>query len=386
MRIAIDVRKFYDFGIGTYVRSLVKHLPHIDQDDDFLALCRSEDEEAIRTLSPTLRPVALRAPNYSVTEHISIPAKLRHLGVDLFHSPHYVLPFFTPCPSVVTVHDVIHLIFPQYLPNRMAMHYARFMIKRALDKASLVLTVSAASKRDLLTFFDVNPEKIMVIPNGIDRAIAAELPEEELGRTKERYQIFGRTVLFAGNVKPHKNVERLIAAFAKVREDSEFEDLTLIVVGDEISKYPSLRRAVARHKVRGSVRFFGFVPEPTLVALYKIADVFVFPSLYEGFGLPPLEAMANGTPVVTSNISSLPEVVGDAALTVDPYNIDDIARAIRRILNEPDLREKMIKSGYERAGHFSWECSVSQVHRAYQQVLGIQQTSSAAARAACGSP
>jgi glycosyltransferase involved in cell wall biosynthesis len=386
MRIAIDVRKFHDFGIGTYVQNLVKHLPRIDQDNDYFALCRSEDEQAIQELSPTLTPVRVGASNYSVSEHIGIPAKLRRLGADLFHSPHYVLPFFTPCPSVVTVHDVIHLIFPQYLPSRMATHYARFMIKRALDKAALVLTVSASSKRDLLTFFDVNPEKIVVIPNGIDRAMKAEIPEEELGLTKERYQISGRTVLFAGNIKPHKNLERLFAAFAKVREDTEFEDLTLIVVGDELSKYPSLRRAVARHKLRGSVRFFGFVPEPTLVALYKIADVFAFPSLYEGFGLPPLEAMANGTPVVTSNISSLPEVVGDAALTVDPYNVDDIARAISRLLKEQDLRDQMIRSGQERAGQFSWSRSVSQVHRAYQQVLGIPRTSSAEARAACGSP
>jgi glycosyltransferase involved in cell wall biosynthesis len=386
MRIAIDVRKLNDFGIGTYVRKLLKHLPRIDQESEFLALCRPEDEETIRASSPSLRPVAVSARDYSVSEHISIPAKLRQLGVDLFHSPHYVLPLFTPCPSIVTVHDVIHLLFPQYLPNRLATHYAKFMIKRAIEKASLVLTVSASSKRDLLTFFDINPEKILVIPNGIDSAIAEKLSDEALEGIKERYQIFGRTVLFAGNIKPHKNVERLIAAFAKVREEPEFEDLTLMVVGDEISKYPSLRRAVARHRVRSSVRFFGYVPELTLVALYKIADVFAFPSLYEGFGLPPLEALANGTPVVTSNISSLPEVVGDAALTVDPYNVDDIARAIRRLLGDQELRAQLIQSGYDRAGCFSWERSVTQVHQAYQQVLGIQQTSSAAARAACGSP
>jgi len=131
--------------------------------------------------------------------------------------------------------------------------------------------------------------------------------------------------------------------------------------------------------VRSNVRFFGFVPELTLVALYKTADVFVFPSLYEGFGLPPLEAMANGTPVVTSNISSLPEVVGDAALTVDPYNIDDIAVAVRRILSEPELRARLIDSGRRRARRFSWERSVSQVHQAYQQALGIPRASSTAA-------
>jgi glycosyltransferase involved in cell wall biosynthesis len=256
------------------------------------------------------------------------------------------------------------------------------MIGRALEKAELVLTVSDSSKRDLLTFFEVSPDKVVVIPNGLDSAITEGLSVEELAQVKERFQIFGRTVLFVGNIKPHKNVERLIAAFAKVREDPEFSDLTLIVVGDDISKYPSLRRTVERHQVRRNVRFFGFVPELTLVALYKIADVFAFPSLYEGFGLPPLEAMANGTPVVTSNISSLPEVVGNAALTVDPYNIDKIAEAIGEILSDRALRSRLIADGYERAKQFSWEGSAAQVHQAYRQALGISGTPSAEAQTA----
>jgi glycosyltransferase involved in cell wall biosynthesis len=267
----------------------------------------------------------------------------------------------------------------------MAVHYARFMIRRALEKASVVLTVSDSSKRDLLTFFDVNPEKIRVIPNGIPVSITQDLAPVQLERVKERFLIKGRTVLFVGNIKPHKNLERLIAAFAKVLAHAEYEDLNLIVVGDEISKYPSLRRAVERHQVRRNVRFFGFVPELTLVALYRLADVFVFPSLYEGFGLPPLEAMANGTPVITSNISSLPEVVGDAALTVDPYNIDEIAQAIRNVLDDAELRSRLVASGHARAGQFSWESSADQVHQAYQQVLGIHQPSSETARATCGS-
>lgn len=385
MRIALDVRKLNDFGIGTYIRNLVRYLPRIDGENAYLALCRREDEETIRSLSPDSHPVIVGARNYSVWEHVSIPAKLRHLGIDLFHAPHYVLPFFMPCPSIVTIHDVIHLLFPQYLPSRMAVHYARYMIRRALEKSALILTVSASSKRDLLTFFDVKPEKILVIPNGIDSSISEDLPAEQLERLKQRFQISGRTILFVGNIKPHKNLERLIAAFAKVRESPECSDLNLIVVGDEISKYPSLRRAVDRHQVRRNVRFFGFVPELTLVALYKMADVFVFPSLYEGFGLPPLEAMANGTPVVTSNISAMPEVVGDAALTVDPYNIDEIAQAIRRILDDPELRTSLVTSGFKRAGQFSWERSVTQVQQAYRQALGIKHASSEAARAACGS-
>jgi glycosyltransferase involved in cell wall biosynthesis len=380
MRIALDVRKINDFGIGTYIRNLIKHLPLVDPDTQYFALCYPQDEALVRSLHPACTAVRVSSPNYSLTEHVAIPATLRRLRVELYHTPHYVLPLLTPCPSVVTVHDVIHLLFPQYLPSRFAIHYARFMIRRALEKAELVLTVSDSSKRDLLTFFEIPPEKIVVIPNAIDGSVTADIPAEELARVKERFQILGRTALFVGNIKPHKNVERLIAAFAKAREHEDCKDLTLIVVGDDISKYPSLRRTVERHQVRGHVRFFGFVPERTLTALYKIADVFVFPSLYEGFGLPPLEAMANGTPVVTSNISSLPEVVGDAALTVDPYNIDKIATAIRQILNDGDLRSRLINDGYERVKQFSWRGSVDRVHRAYQRALGALETADVPAK------
>ena len=369
MRIAIDVRKINDFGIGTYLRNLIRHLPGLDSDNEYHLLCYERDEELLRSLSSNFRLSFVKAKNYSLAEHFSIPAKLKRIRADLYHAPHYVLPYLTPCRSVVTIHDVIHLLFPQYLPSRFAIHYARHMIGRALERAELVMTVSKASKRDLLGFFDVEESKIRVIPNGIDPAMTRELAPEELDRVRQRFQLQGRNALFVGNIKPHKNVERLIAAFAKLREDPQFSDLTLIVVGDEISKYPSLRRAVARHAVRPNVRFFGFVPELTLVALYRAADVFVFPSLYEGFGLPPLEAMANGTPVVTSKISSLPEVVGEAALTVDPYNIDEISEAMKSILTDSALRARLIHDGRVRAQQFVWEESVSQIHATYMAAL-----------------
>lgn len=371
MRIAIDVRKINDFGIGTYLRNLVRHLPRFDSQNDYYLICYPQDSELLESLSPTFHLHPTSAPNYSISEHLSIPLALRHIRADLFHAPHYVLPLVTPCPVVVTVHDVIHLLFPQYLPSRFASQYARWMIGRALEKARLVMTVSKASKRDLLGFFDVDESKILVIPNGIDPTMASELSPEEIERVRRRFQLTGRNALFVGNIKPHKNVERLIAAFARLREDERFSDLTLIVVGDEISKYPSLRRAVERHRIRSQVRFFGFVPEMTLVALYRAADLFVFPSLYEGFGFPPLEAMANGTPVITSKISSLPEVVGDAAITVDPYNVDEIADAMKRVLTDDALRERLIVSGRERAQRFSWETAVAKIHEAYMKVLGL---------------
>ena len=371
MRIAIDVRKINDFGIGTYLRNLIRHLPRFDAKNEYHLLCYPQDAELLQSLSAAYHHYFVSAPNYSLSEHWSIPLALRRIDADLFHAPHYVLPALVPCPSVVTVHDVIHLLFPQYLPSRFASRYARIMIGSAVSRARLVMTVSRASKNDLLGFFDVDESKILVIPNGIDPAMTRELTREEIERVRSRFQLTGRNALFVGNIKPHKNVERLIAAFALLRQDPAFSDVTLIVVGDDISKYPALRRRVEEHGLRSHVRFFGFVPEMTLVALYRLADLFVFPSLYEGFGFPPLEAMANGTPVITSRISSLPEVVGDAALTVDPYSTEEIALAMRTLFGDANLRARLSSSGRERARSFSWEKAVAQIHAVYMRVLGL---------------
>jgi murein DD-endopeptidase MepM/ murein hydrolase activator NlpD len=177
-------------------------------------------------------------------------------------------------------------------------------------------------------------------------------------------------VLYAGNIKPHKNLERLIRAYAQVRASPGHEDLKLIIIGDEAVRYPALRRCVEAAGVRQDVRFFGFVPDRTLSALYRMATVFAFPSLYEGFGLPPLEAMACGTPVVTSRISSLPEVFGDAAVLVDPHSEDDIAAGIARVLDEPALRAELVERGHARVKLFSWERSVEAIHAGYMKVLG----------------
>jgi glycosyltransferase involved in cell wall biosynthesis len=174
-------------------------------------------------------------------------------------------------------------------------------------------------------------------------------------------------VLYAGNIKPHKNLVRLIEAFDGLRKQG-FEDLMLLIIGDEISKLPALRRAVHRHKLHKQVRFLGFLPDETLAVLYRLAAVFVFPSLYEGFGLPPLEAMASGTPVVTSNVSSLPEVVGDAAVLVDPYDVDSIIEGMRRVLTDPALAAELRRKGLARARDFSWERSVRRTWQLYQEV------------------
>jgi glycosyltransferase involved in cell wall biosynthesis len=369
MRIAVDARKLHDYGIGTYVRNVLKQLARQDEVNEYVLICRPEHVGLARELGPNFTDIADGSKPYSMAEQLSIPLDLRRHRIDLLHEPHYVLPPLVPCAAVVTIHDCIHLRFPQYLPNRLAHLYAKTFLWTATHQANRIITVSEASKRDILQYFRIPPEKIEVIYNGIDERFWIPPSEDEMERVRQRYQLTDPFILYAGNIRPHKNLERLIDAFQQLRR-SGFDQLKLLIIGDEISKYATLRRAVHRHKLYKHVRFLGFVPDHTLAALYRLAAVFVFPSLYEGFGLPPLEAMASGTPVVTSNVSSLPEVVGDAALLVDPYDTEAIAGAVRMALTDEKLRADLRARGLARAREFSWASAAARVREIYEEVGG----------------
>src|SRR6188472_2011511 len=234
MRVAIDTRKIHDFGIGTYIRNLLRQLARIDQNTEYILLCREPDLGIAAQLGPNFRGVVEPSPNYSLREQIHVPWLLRRERPDVYHAPHYVLPPLVRCRSVVTIHDCIHLMFPQYLPNRGALAYARTSMAMAAKRATRVLTVSATSKID-------------VIYNAYDARFGVEPREEDVVRVRERYQLHDEFVLYAGNVKPHKNLERLIDAFHIVRSRG-LDHLKLVMIGDDISKYASLRRAVHRYQ------------------------------------------------------------------------------------------------------------------------------------------
>ena len=305
MRIAIDIRKLHDYGIGTYVRNLIRELARKDKKNEYVLLCRKNDLKRVAALGANFTGHVQSASNYSLTEQITIPSSLWRSGATLFHTPHYVLPLLTPCRSIVTIHDCIHLKFSQYLPNRIAHAYAWTNLWTATHKARRVITVSEFSKKDIVRYFDIPEEKVTVIPNAIDERFKIVPSEIEMARLHDRYQLPNRFVMYAGNIKPHKNIERLIDAFALVHKLG-LDDVGLLVTGSEVSQYSKLRRAVHQHGLRKYVRFLGFQTEANLAVLYRIASVFVIPSLYEGFGLSPLEALASDTPVVASNASSLP--------------------------------------------------------------------------------
>ena len=367
MRIAIDARKLHDYGIGTYVRNILRELDRCDSADTYVLLCREADAKGLTAQSRHFEALVERAGNYSIREQVTIPFDLWRARVDLFHAPHYVVSPLTPRPYVVTIHDCIHLRFPQYLPNKAAHVYARAMMTVAARRAARILTVSNASKDDILHFLGVPADKVEVIYNGLDLRLAAPPTEEQIERVRDRFMLTSPFILYTGNIKPHKNVDRLIEAYAILRERGR-TNVKLLIIGEEISRFPNLRRLVHRHQLHGHVRFFGFVPDATLAVLYRLASVFVFPSLYEGFGLPPLEAMAAGVPVITSNVSSLPEVVGDAALLIDPLDPGAIADAIARVLDDPALSADLVARGAERIKAFSWTRAVDRIRQVYAEV------------------
>ena len=369
MRIGIDARKLHDFGIGTYIRNLLRELAKIDQTTEYVRLTRPQDMSVAASLGENFRAVAdpLRALLARRTDFDSAGGEAREAR----SLSRAALRAARADAVAKRRHDSrLHSPDVPAVPSTPSLGYAfaRASLYTAAHKSDRIFTVSEQSKRDILKFFNVPPDKIVVTPNAIDDRFSVPPSEEHVVNTRERYQLSHSYLLYVGNIKPHKNLERLIEAFHLVRQQGRSE-LELIIIGDEISKLQSLRRAVHKYDIHRYVRFLGYVPDKTLAVLYRLASVFVFPSLYEGFGLPPLEAMASGTPVVTSNVSSLPEVVGDAAVLVDPYSAEAIADGIIRVLRSTHLREDLRRRGLERVKDYSWARSVKRVREIYGEVL-----------------
>jgi glycosyltransferase involved in cell wall biosynthesis len=376
VKIAIDIRRIGDFGVGTYIRNVLRALGRLDQETTYILIGPQEKFRDIDPLPPNFEGVALTAPETSLAGFFGFRRILRHERCQLAHIPHLSwAPQSLPCPCIITVHDVLEHMYRQreHSGIRRAAHF--HLTRRVLQGAARIFAVSNFTKKDVEALFRIPPEKIEVIYNAIDeRFRLGHATDADRQFIAERYQVSYPFILYAGRISPHKNVGRIIEAFsalkAELEKEGKFPDLKLIIIGDELSRQPELRRTVVRSAVQNDVRFLGFVPIEVLRIFYDTAKIFVFPSLYEGFGLPPLEAMAHGTPVVTSNTTSLPEVVGNAAVLVNPENLFEIMRALHRVLLDQPLRDKMKQRGYEQAARFSWEASARRVLQAYREVLG----------------
>ncbi len=379
LRIVIDCRHIKDFGVGTYIRNLVRALARMDRENQYILVTGSATIHDLAGLPSNFQPASYERTDSQILDNAAFPLFLRHFSADLYHVPHSFAPLAMPRPFVMTVHDLSGILFEQQRGSRRSLLLYQF--RRGLARAAKVIAVSNATRRDIEKLFGMPAEQIRLVYNAPDPRFTereqAEIPErgklsEKAQRTLERYQIDYPFILYAGAIKPQKNVPRLVEAFAVARGDLEshpvYKDLRLIIIGDELTKYPAVRRAVIKTRAEQVVRFLGFVPVDTLRIFYQAASAFVFPSLYEGFGLPPLEAMASGTPVVSSSLSSLPEVVGDAAILVNPENVFDIARGIEEALTDESRRAELIASGYEQTRKFSWDATARQVLDIYLEV------------------
>jgi len=372
MRIAIDIRKINEFGVGTYIWNLVRNLAGIDTENEYLLIGSQRNFHELGPLPPNFKQMYQPQEESLWRHHVTIPFALRRQHVDVVHVPHHNAPFFNPSKLVVTMHDCVHLLFPQEDSSKFQNYRSYLQTKRVVESAKHVFAVSKSTKEDLINIFEVPETKISVVYNALDERFAFAHTPEELKHVLERYQLKDPFVLYAGKIRPHKNLHRLIEAFAVLKseliDDDKYKNLKLIIIGDELSKHQYLRLTVIRSGAQQDVRFFGFVPYPILRVFYQSAALFAFPSLYEGFGLPPLEAMANHTPVIASNTSSLPEVLDDAAVLVNPENVFDIARGMKLILSDELLRQKLIQKGIEQVAKFSWKLAAQNVLQTYEHV------------------
>jgi glycosyltransferase involved in cell wall biosynthesis len=377
MRIAIDARYVADHfpGIGRYVYNLVSALAGLPHAHTLVVLHNSairntrHDIAALAQL-PGVELVATSARPFTLAEQVGLPRLLGRVGADLYHAPYYVRPYVgLPCRSVVTLYDVIPRRFPSEVSRRARLLFD-LLTRLAIRASQQVIAISASSRTDLMLAYGLPADRIAVTPLAADPRFRPT-PPAAISALRSAYDLPEQYVLSLASNKPHKNLPRLIAAWAEVvaRRAATAETITcpLVVAGHWDARYQQARQIVAERHLEAAVRFLPDVAEADLPALYGGALLFVFPSLYEGFGLPPLEAMACGTPVICSNTSSLPEVVGDSALLLDPTSVEQIVVGLARLLDDAALRDHLRTAGLRRAATFSWAQTAAQTLVIYEQ-------------------
>ncbi len=351
-------------GIASYIYSLLPHLPATATEMEctvFLSEKRYGGAPGLRlqvSRLPTDRP-AVRI----LWEQALLPLVARREGIDLLHNMAFVGPVASTCPFIVTVHDLSFLFYPHsFRPLRRS--YLRLFARISVRRARRVIAVSESTKRDLVETYGISPAKIDVVHNGVDGSFQP-LPSDQVAAFRRQKGLPDRFVLFVGTLEPRKNIVGLLDAYAKLPEGRP----PLVLVGGKGWFYDEIFCRVEALGLNNEVRFAGFVPTEELPLWFNAADLFVYPSMYEGFGLPPLEAMACGTAVITSTTSSLPEVVGQAGQLVDPTDSDALAAAMSKVLGDRDLRREMEAAGLEQAAGFSWGEAARKTVDSYKRAL-----------------
>ncbi len=376
MRIGIDVRSMFGTpaGVGRYVSNLLKCLSYMDKENSYCLYTDCKVETPI-VQQPNFHQKHLTLPfaqNYFTWNHFRLPLELFFHPVDLFHFPFYTIPVIRNYKSIVTIHDITYEVHPEWY-SRKALFATRPFSRYAAKHADKVLTDSHYSKGDLIKYYGISEDKIVVTYLGVEEWFRKIEDSSALENTKTKYRITSQhVILYVGAIHTRRNVEQLIRAFHIMCQ--KLSDVQLVLVGKQEYPYFDIQALVNELALTNRVILTGYIHiyNPALLHLYNIADLFIYPSSYEGFGLPPLEAMACGTPVITSNNTSLPEITGDAAILLDdPLNIDEMANIMHQVLNNEKLCHDMMTKGIAQARKFPWEQVAKKTLSAYQEVLGM---------------
>lgn len=374
MRIGIDAR-FYGptrTGPGRYTQKLVEHLQEIDHDNEYVVFLKKDNWDDFQPKNSNFKKVMADYQWYSLEEQIFLPFKIRKSKVDLMHFPHFNVPIFYWGKFMVTIHDLIITHFPTKRATTLGpiLYFIkqtgyRLVIWFAAKKAKRVITVSKFSKQEIVRHFRLRNEKVNVTYEACDPPMEVTA---SFHRIALRYKINKPYLLYVGNTYPHKNLESLLMAFKQLREKEKL-DLQLVLVGKEDYFSRRLCKMAKSMSLYREVIFTGFIDDEELPIFYKNALLYIFPSAIEGFGLPPLEAMNYGLPVVSSNAPCLPEILQDAAFYFNPSRISDIVRAIKQLVINKELREQFKIKGLNHVKKFSWKKMVEKTHSLYLQEL-----------------
>ncbi len=361
MKIAIDVRMVGSFshGIARYAYNLIRGLSEIDTQNDYVLLSNNIFlNDFVSSLSNfSLKVTGLKM--YGIREQIFLPRLLREEKIDIFHTPSFACPVSVDCKVIMTIHDMIHVLFQEEASVTRRIYY-RYIVRKAAENSSMILTVSENSKRDIINYLNLSPEKVVVTYNAADQ-IFKKINEDDVDKLKDRFGINGKFLLYVGNLKPHKNVKLLIESYHLLRRKT---NLKLVIVG----KKDILFQKGLNDKLLEGVIFVGEVSDELMPGFYSGAEIYVSPSLYEGFGLPLIEAIACGTPVVAISTPSSDEILGNAGFMVNENQPEELANAIYTVLLDSNLRNSLVNKGFGRMKLFSWEKSAKKILKIYYKI------------------
>jgi glycosyltransferase involved in cell wall biosynthesis len=374
MKIGINARyvqrKIFT-GIENYIYNLLLNLKKIDKKNKYYLFFEKDRQIPIKFSDNTnFKTIIPKFPTRNQIERIalnqfSMNSYIKRARLDVFHEPFFTSPFFKNCPTIITIYDISNYIHPEFF-NLKTKLYFNLLFPRSIKNSDHIITISKSSKEDIVNYLKVEPDKIEVIYAGIDNDFTKIISENKLGGVKIKYNISQDYILYVSFISPRKNLVNLIKAFNIFKKNTK-EGVQLVIVGGKGWNSKKVFELVKSLKLENDIIFTDYVPKEDLIILYSYAILFIYPSIYEGFGLPTLEAMSCGCPVITSKLSSLPEVCGDAALYIDPYDVEDIAAAILNLTIDDNLKKLLIVKGFQNIKRFDWVKTATETLKIYER-------------------